>query len=117
MSLGPDGMKSGLGDCQNNPSNECQNRKKGPIPEGDYDILPYDGRHSDSDNWWRLRSDSIIQRGWDRFGWGRGGGYLLHPGHASWGCLTYEKGNDDSYKALNNLLRREDGNNKLHILP
>jgi RHS repeat-associated protein len=111
---GPDGLFSGIGTCQNNPSNQCQNQKKGPVPEGDYDMLPYDGQHANSDDWWRLRPQSILRRAIDGSGFGRGGGYLLHPGRDSWGCITYGKG-DDAFGHLNNLLRREKGNNTLRV--
>jgi len=117
VSLGPGGLFSGLDGCRNNPSDECQRQKRGPIPAGDYDILRYDGTHANSGNWWRLRPQSLVQRAWDGYGWGRGGGYLLHPGRESFGCITYENGNDEAYRSLNDLLRREQGSNTLRVTP
>jgi RHS repeat-associated protein len=115
VNLGPGGLFSGLRDCRNNPSKQCQESKgKGPIPEGNYDLLKYDGNHENSDNWWRARPQSLMQRFLDGQGYGRGGGYLLHPGGASKGCITYD-GNRDDYKRLNDLLNKENGNNTLTV--
>jgi RHS repeat-associated protein len=117
--LGWPGLFSGTGSCQNNPSKECQDQKKGPIPEGDYDILPYDGNLPNWGDWWRLRPKSNIRRVVDGLNLGRGGGYLLHPGRFSYGCITYRKTNEDdnSYKLLNELLKKEKGYNSLTVTP
>jgi hypothetical protein len=88
-SLGPNGLFSGDGSCRDNPSKPCQNSKGlGPIPEGDYDVLPYDGKDPRGFNWWRLRPQSSVRRAMDSMGYGRGG-HILHPGQYSLGCITY----------------------------
>jgi len=115
VTMGPDGLFSGLGDCQNNPSNECQTSKgMGPIPTGPYDLIPYDGPRDNSDNWWRARPQSVVRRIADGVGAGRGGGYLLHPGRVSKGCITRKRGaNDplpDDYRKLHDLLSRDQPN-------
>lgn len=116
VNLGPGGLFSGLGNCRNNPSGTCQASKNyGPIPEGDYDMLKYDGTHANSNNWWRLRPQSPVRRILDGLGYGRGG-HILHPGTVSLGCITYT-GNDADYNRVNSLLSRESGKNVLRVTP
>jgi RHS repeat-associated protein len=107
VNIGPDSLLSGTGTCRDNPSQKCQDSKDhGPIPEGDYDILPYDGNQSNSHNWWRLRPQSITRRAMDGLGFGRGG-HLLHPGRISLGCITYTNRDRGPYDRLDELLRRD----------
>lgn len=114
--LGPNGLFSGAGNCRNNPSQQCQDHKnRGPVPEGDYDMLPYDGtRDTKGNDWWRLRPQSLYRRAKDGLGFGRGG-HLLHPGGESLGCVTYS-GFLDDYKVLNDLLKG-DHPNTLRVTP
>lgn len=90
-------------------------KNRGPIPEGDYDMLPYDGRRSNSNNWWRLRPQSVARRAMDGLGFGRGG-HLLHPGTISLGCITYSGTDRGPYDKLDNLLRN-DQPNTLRVTP
>ena len=115
VGLGPNGLFSGAGTCKNNPSQTCQNTKnRGPIPEGHYDMLPYDGGNSKGSHWWRLRPQSLARRAIDGMGLGRGG-HLLHPGTISFGCITYS-GPGEPYDRLNDLLKN-DGPNTLKVTP
>ena len=115
VNLGPGGLFSGAGPCQNNPSEQCQNTKnRGPIPEGDYDMVPYDGNNTKGNDWWRLKPTSLVRK--LGFGTGSGrGGHLLHPGSISYGCITYS-GPKDDYDRLNDLLR-SNGPNSLSVTP
>lgn len=118
--IGPENLFSGDQECKNNNSNECQDTKdKGPIPEGDYEMSPYDGTRPNSDNWWRLRPESAFTRAMASAGLGRGG-HLLHPGSVSLGCITFRTDNEIRLKQYNDLhefLRSEQGNNWLKVIP
>jgi RHS repeat-associated protein len=121
VNLGPDGLFSGQGDCENNPSNECQKAKdRGPIPEDDYDLVPYDGTRDSTGTWWRAQPKSWLTRAAQGLGIGsRDGGFLLHPGRISAGCITRKWGRNDpfpdDYRRLNDLLKKESGRNTLKV--
>ena len=47
-------------------------------------------------------------------------GFELHPGRVSEGCITVDIHNDQAikqYNSLNELLRKEEGNNSLVVIP
>jgi RHS repeat-associated protein len=115
VNLGPGGLFSGAGPCKDNPSEKCQNTKnRWPIPEGDYDMVPYDGPNKKGNDWWRLKPTSLVRK--LGFGTGSGrGGHLLHPGSISLGCITYS-GPKEDYDRLNDLLR-SNGPNTLNVSP
>ena len=108
--LGPTNVWSGQKGswCQNNPSPFCTDLPYiGPIPIGDYDM------NKDPLNrplFWQLQPNP--DRGW------RSGGFLLHPGTISAGCITVERNDPNAMKQLedvNALLLEEDGDNKLKV--
>ncbi|PPD45241.1 MAG: hypothetical protein CTY16_10540 [Methylobacter sp.] len=116
LGLGPDGVFSGVEECQNN--NACTNEsKKGPIPPGNYNMNPDNRPHHD--NFWRLEPNPKIP-GWKcRLNLARCG-FELHPGLISLGCITASKENPTvmgQYNNINDLLRRESGNNTLEVIP
>jgi hypothetical protein len=116
FSIGGEGVFSGLGQCRNNPVDECQDsRDLGPVPEGPYRL----NRHEWRAGFWRLESIPPV-RGW-QFALGlRRNGFMLHPGSVSLGCITVDKNNEElmqGYGLIDSLLQREDGRNSLEVTP
>jgi RHS repeat-associated protein len=116
VSISGDGVFSGLGQCRNNPSNECQDsRDEGPVPEGPYRLNRHEGRAG----FWRLESIPPV-RGW-QFALGlKRNGFMLHPGSISLGCITVDKNNEElmqGYALINSLLQSQDGRNTLEVIP
>jgi hypothetical protein len=127
VGIGPDNLFSGNGDCKNNNSDKCQGSDdEGPVPEGDYHMRPYDGKHPDSGNWWRLLPDSwwaqiasFYAQQTERTDLGRLGGYILHPGSRSNGCITFRWDSElrkAQYGLVNELLSA-DPPNTLQVVP
>jgi RHS repeat-associated protein len=114
--LGPKGVFSGRDECQNKPS--CaNNRDKGPIPPGEYSMNS-DTREG-HDLFFRLEPVPHIP-GWKvDLGLERGG-FELHRGTFSLGCITANMKNPSTmqqYDKLFDLLDSEDGNNWLLVAP
>jgi len=120
VQLGPNGVGSGAGTCSNNDS--CVNsRAQGPITPGKY----------------RMNSDTRPEhQGWGLYRlepwphhWYDGllydlhvtrGGFELHVGSITFGCINADKTNPDAvnqYHALQYLLQAQDGNNYLTVVP
>lgn len=116
LSLGPDGVFSGVGECRNNP--DCVDyRRDGPIPPGDYNMNP-DTRPG-RENHWRLEPNPPIP-GWKCRIWWERCGFKLHPGSFSLGCITTSKSNDEAmrqYNRIHDLLKNESGQNTLKVTP
>ena len=100
---------SGDKQCKNNPSNSCiDTRREGPIPPGCYRAV----QHESQPGFWRLiplnwtRLDSALYH----LGMGRSG-FMLHPGSVSWGCITVGRTEMAQYRAIDSLLRAENGDN------
>ena len=110
---------SGDNQCKNNPSPECiDTPKEGPIPPGCYRVVS----HESKPGFWRLiplgwsTVDSALYRMQNDYGIGKKrGGFMLHPGAVSWGCITLSASALASYKAINDLLVREQGDNILCV--
>jgi len=116
LPLGPNGVFSGVGKCRN--QNSCSGLNDlGPIPQGDYNMNRDD--RDGHEGYWRLEPNPHVP-GWKcRLGISRCG-FELHPGGISLGCITADKNNKpvmDQYKLINNLLIREDGSNRLKVVP
>jgi RHS repeat-associated protein len=114
VSLGPVGVWSGVGRCANNVS--CIKVPDiGPIVPGNYKMNRDD--RPGHDMFWRLEPDPKIP-GWKcRLGLERCG-FELHPGGTSLGCITADKKNPDTmddYRKVDDLLKRENGKNKLMV--
>jgi RHS repeat-associated protein len=114
--LGPNGVFSGVGPCRNKPS--CSNDNDlGPISPGEYKM------NSDSrpghQFFYRLEPVPPIP-GWKvDLGLARGG-FELHPGTFSLGCITADKNDPQTmqqYQQLFQLLQSENGNNWLLVAP
>jgi RHS repeat-associated protein len=114
--VGPESVSSGLGPCRENPS--CSQKLfRGPIPPGEYrmnrDLRPgHDGIY-------RLEPVPQIP-GWEvRVGLKRGG-FELHPGHRTLGCINVLKDDPNAvqqYNRMLKLLEAEDGQNYLLVAP
>jgi RHS repeat-associated protein len=117
VTLGPEGVFSGDGQCTNNTSNACINNKdEGPIQPGIYQMNP-DSR-SGHELYWRLEQIDPKSSGLD-YVLGARGGFMLHPGGMSLGCITTNKKNQaamQQYFILDNLLRGEIGKNVLYVV-
>lgn len=114
--LGPDGVFSGMGPCRNQSS--CSNNKDiGPTQPGEYQM------NSDTrpghELFYRLEPVPHIP-GWKvDFGLARGG-FELHPGSISLGCITTDKKDPKAmqqYQQLFQLLQSESGNDWLLVAP
>ncbi len=120
MQLGPDGVASGAGTCKNNDN--CVNkRNQGPITPGRYKMnLDTRPQHAGRGvyrlepwphNWYDgLLYDLDLTRG----------GFELHLGSVTFGCINADKTNPQAvndYQALQQLLQAEDGNNYLTVVP
>jgi RHS repeat-associated protein len=116
ISLGPDGVFSGMGECRNSPP--CSDDKnKGPIPPGNYNMNP-DNRPG-HESFWRLEPNPRIP-GWKYYLGLARSGFELHPGSVSLGCITTDKNNPfamDQYGQVHNLLQSESGSNALEVVP
>ncbi len=87
-SLGPDGVKSGIeGRCQNNP--ECSGEESvGPIPPGEYTMRyteKYKGAYWLDEGRWTRWTGGVEGRG----------GFYLHKGTISAGCITVRPDHPD----------------------
>lgn len=115
--MGPKGVFSGIGQCRNNNRDECTKSKDfGPIPVGTYKMNRDD--RPGNNLFWRLEPDPKIS-GW-KYYLGARGGFLLHPGAISLGCITADESNPDAmaqYRLIHNLLRTETGTNYLRVTP
>ena len=114
--LGPNGVFSGVGPCQNKPS--CSNDSNlGPIQPGEYKM------NSDTRLGQELfyRLEPVPPVHWWQFYLGlRRSGFELHPGTHSLGCITTDKSNPqamEQYQQLFQLLQSENGNNWLLVAP
>jgi hypothetical protein len=107
---------SGLGQCTNNPVEECQNsRDLGPVPEGPYKI----NRHESRRGFWRLESIPPVKAWEFKLGLRRNG-FMIHPGSISLGCITIDKYDErlmQDYELIDSLLQREEGRNTLEVVP
>jgi len=114
--LGPNGVWSGVGPCANDPGCASHN-EIGPIVPGNYNMNQDD--RPGHEGFWRLEPNPKIP-GWKcRLGLERCG-FELHPGGISLGCITADKKNQDAmtqYQNVNGLLNRENGNNRLRVVP
>ena len=114
--LGPNGVWSGVGPCANDPGCASHN-EIGPIVPGNYNMNQDD--RPGHEGFWRLEPNPKIP-GWKcRLGIERCG-FELHPGGISLGCITADKKNHDAmkqYQNVNELLNRENGNNRLRVVP
>jgi hypothetical protein len=114
VSLGPNGVFSGVGPCKDKPA--CANSPDlGPIQPGEY-RMNRDSRPG-HEQWYRL--EPIPQRsGWAVTMHVERGGFALHPGGRSLGCITADKNNPQAMAQLNallQLLQDEDGMNYLLV--
>jgi hypothetical protein len=106
---------SGLGSCKNNSS--CHLPYMGPIEPGKYQMSKDDRQGHEF--WYRLEPLPHIP-GWKvRLGLERGG-FALHLGTFSEGCINVDKNNPDLRQKFNdllNLLDSEQGDNYLYVVP
>ena len=114
--LGPNGVFSGVGPCRDKP--KCANSPDlGPIQPNEYQ-MNRDTR-AGHEQWYRL--EPIPHRpGWAVFFHVQRGGFALHPGGRSLGCITVNKNDPQGMAqldALLKLLREEDGMNYLLVAP
>jgi hypothetical protein len=118
VTLGPNGVWSGVGTCANKSS--CENIPDlGPIVEGKYNMNEDD--RPGHEGFWRLEPNPKIP-GWEcRLHWnGIRCGFELHPGGTSLGCITADKKNAavmKQYGGINKLLTSENGKNSLTVTP
>jgi hypothetical protein len=118
VTLGPNGVWSGVGTCANKSS--CENIPDlGPIVEGKYNMNEDD--RPGHEGFWRLEPNPTIP-GWEcRLHWnGIRCGFELHPGGTSLGCITADKKNAavmKQYGGINKLLMSENGKNSLTVTP
>ncbi len=107
---------SGDKQCRNDSSQQCvETPREGPIPPGCYKAT----RHESRSRFWRLsptegwsKVDSALYRLQNDWGiGGKRGGFMLHPGSVSWGCITASSSTMDDYKRIDDLLNKEDGDN------
>jgi RHS repeat-associated protein len=118
VTLGPNGVWSGVGHCANKAS--CANDiDYGPVVPGNYN-MNRDNRPG-HEGFWRLEPNPTIP-GWkcDLHWDGVRCGFELHPGSISLGCITADKKNVNAmkqYAGVNKLLVSEDGANSLVVKP
>jgi len=114
--LGPDNVSSGNGKCKDNPT--CASKLfTGPIPPGEYKMNP-DTRKGQTDRY-RLEPMPAIPGILVRLGLARGG-FELHPGHRTLGCINALKDDPNTmnqYHQLQQLLDSETGSNYLLVYP
>jgi RHS repeat-associated protein len=120
--VGPQGLWSGLRQCENNPSSACTaSANFGPVPPGKYNMNKDDRPEHAGRNFWRLEPVPKIP-GW-KCGFpfiGARCGFEFHPGSVSLGCITADKTNPDlmkQYAQANDLLLQEVGSNTLTVVP
>lgn len=116
VTLGPNGVFSGVGRCRNQDS--CTNlHDLGPIPPGYYNMNP-DSRPG-HEHFWRLEPNPQVP-GWRcMLGLNRCG-FELHPGGISLGCITTDKNDPkamNQYSSIDALLNQEVGGNNLTVVP
>jgi hypothetical protein len=113
--VGPDGVFSGVGECMNNSESGCTSSKdKGPIKPGKYNIN-MDDRHPDR-IFWRLEPNPKVP-GWAYYltriyPTGPRGGFMLHDGTHSLGCITIDNKNEKAMtqlRILDTLLKSDSG--------
>jgi RHS repeat-associated protein len=110
--VGPQGLFSGFGGCRNNP--ECiGNRSEGPIPPGDYEMIPSD-KYGGS--WWL--KEKFLTRQLCKLGMGRCE-FFFHRGTFSEGCITAEGHNSRTSGQFERIRRilRGDSRNRLTVEP
>ncbi|ADW17596.1 YD repeat protein [Desulfobulbus propionicus DSM 2032] len=116
--VGPEGVFSGQGECQDVPSDECTDDKyNGPIVPGNYNINE-DNRPGHND-WFRLEPSPKIP-GWKVLSGLERGGFAFHLGSRSAGCINANKNNQETvqqFRNLQNLIKRESGSNTLKVGP
>ena len=113
--LGPDDTFSGVGECRNNPSQDCADSSLvGPIPPGSYN-MNLDSRQCCA-NHWRLEPDPPV-RWWEYYSGMRRNGFKLHPGTRSLGCITVLPTSISGYEWVHGLLLQEQGTNSLTVEP
>ncbi len=118
VTLGPNGVWSGVDRCANN--NRCVNDPDlGPIVPGNYNMNKDD--RPGHEGFWRLEPNPTIP-GWKCvLRWnGVRCGFELHPGSVSLGCITTDKKNANAmeqYAGVNKLLLSENGANTLVVKP
>ncbi|MCW5263375.1 DUF2778 domain-containing protein [Verminephrobacter eiseniae] len=116
LTLGPNGVWSGKKKCINNI--DCvDDINSGPIVPGNYNMNRDD--RPEKKGFWRLEPNPKIA-GWKCCVFYKRCGFQLHPGGNSLGCITADKKNPDTmeqYRAVNDLLNREDGSNTLKVVP
>ena len=119
--LGPGGVHSGdPGDCRDNPT--CANNfGSGPIQPGKYK-MNFDDREIHR-GWGDYRLEPSPHTWWhgplERLHLARGG-FELHIGSITHGCINADKTNQqavDEFHALQQLLHAEDGHNWLTVTP
>jgi RHS repeat-associated protein len=100
--VGPDGVFSGVGLCENNSL--CQNFPYlGPIQSGAY-RMNLDERPGHQ-TWWRLEPMPRVP-GWKvRLHLARGG-FAMHLGQSSLGCINIDRNNVDAAGRYSNLFNR-----------
>jgi RHS repeat-associated protein len=130
LQLGPNGVSSGADKgeqkCKDNPA--CENAKDlGPITPGRYkmnldtrDTSEQPGGHNHGAAG-QYRLEPWPHHFWDgwlfRHGYTRGG-FELHKGTITFGCINADKNNPDAvnqYNQLQQLLQSEDGSNFLNV--
>jgi hypothetical protein len=112
VTIGPEGVLSGMGECRDNP--QCADSiDEGPVPPGEYDMVPsnmYGG------SWW-LDEGRLRRIPW-KFGIGRAE-FFLHLGTRSKGCITVEKTDVEATKDFRKLrlVLNLDPKNTLSVQP
>jgi hypothetical protein len=119
VTLGPVGVKSGLGDKENKPASEYD--RNGPIPEGQYKMNKSDIK--DGHDRFRLEPypNGTIDRTLRDIEHPRfdGLGAQLHRGTVSDGCINADQNNPGTMRQFDqvlNLLNREAGSNYLTVV-
>ena len=114
--VGPDNVSSGNGACKDNP--KCANNQfRGPIKPGEYKMNP-DTRKGQTDRY-RLEPVPAVPGILVRLFIARGG-FELHPGHITLGCINVLKDDPNAmnqYHQLQQLLDSETGSNYLLVYP
>jgi RHS repeat-associated protein len=122
LQLGPSGVSSGADNgqqkCKDNPA--CGNtRDLGPISPGTYK-MNFDTR-PEHQGWGDYRLEPSPHHFWDgtlyKLHLARGG-FELHIGSITFGCINADKTNPDAvsqFHQLQQLLQSEDGNNFLNV--
>jgi len=114
--VGPDNVSSGNGKCKDNP--KCGDKLfTGPIKPGDYKMNP-DTRPGQTDRY-RLEPQPTIP-GWKVILGLERGGFELHPGHRTLGCINVLKDDPSAmqqYHQLQQLLDSQTGSNFLQVVP